>query len=285
MACDLLDYVNFDAAIKTGDIGTLQDCLPCLLFWFIGGKNKNYTIEILKLLQGLHREWPPDLKWAHFSHSDHLTAWLGMCSHRNYIIKYCWLESTAGSPDGFLPINLLQEHNVLNIKVSSGSYVIADVYVCVVHFCWERSLCWLELHWWNLCFNPMSVKNQGSCWEWSQSLPPWKVTFIPQKGRKYNSLMHVVLSLKDSQQLDLSWRTRCWIWCLLVQRAENCQKQWTNGHWIECQSGWVKRIGNTIKTCISYNTNTFSIHCMDDMEQKRDLEENILVSDLLLHAA
>jgi hypothetical protein len=62
MARDLLDYVNFDAAIKTGDVGTLQDLLPRLLFRFIGGKNKNYAIEILELLQGLHREWPPDLK-------------------------------------------------------------------------------------------------------------------------------------------------------------------------------------------------------------------------------
>ena len=62
MARDLLDYVNFDAAIKTGDVGFLQDILPRLLFRFIGGKNKNYAIEILELLQGLHREWPPDLK-------------------------------------------------------------------------------------------------------------------------------------------------------------------------------------------------------------------------------
>jgi hypothetical protein len=62
MARDLLDYVNFNSAIKTGDVGYLQDVLPRLLFRFIGGKNKNYAIEILELLQGLHREWPPDLK-------------------------------------------------------------------------------------------------------------------------------------------------------------------------------------------------------------------------------
>jgi hypothetical protein len=62
MACDLLDYVNFNAAIKMGDVGFLQDFLPHLLFQFIGGKNKNYVIEILELLQGLHWEWPDDLK-------------------------------------------------------------------------------------------------------------------------------------------------------------------------------------------------------------------------------
>jgi hypothetical protein len=62
MVRDLLDYANFDAAIKMGDVGYLQDVLPHLLFWFIGGKNKNYAIEILELLQGLHREWLPDLR-------------------------------------------------------------------------------------------------------------------------------------------------------------------------------------------------------------------------------
>jgi hypothetical protein len=62
MAHDLLDYVNFDATIKTGDVGTLQDLLPHLLFQFIGRKNKNYAIEILELLQGLPWEWSPDLK-------------------------------------------------------------------------------------------------------------------------------------------------------------------------------------------------------------------------------
>jgi hypothetical protein len=41
MARDLLDYVNFDTAIKTSDVGFLQDFLPRLLFRFVGGKNKN----------------------------------------------------------------------------------------------------------------------------------------------------------------------------------------------------------------------------------------------------
>ncbi|KAF8222270.1 hypothetical protein L208DRAFT_1524744 [Tricholoma matsutake] len=82
--------------ITTGDVGYLQDLLPHLLFRLIGGKNKNYVIEILELLQGLHWEWPPDL--------------------RNYIIKYCWLANTTGRWDGFLLIDLLQEHNVHNIK-------------------------------------------------------------------------------------------------------------------------------------------------------------------------
>jgi hypothetical protein len=69
LACNLLDYVNFDRAIKTGDVRYLMDLLLCLLFQFVGGRNKNHATEILELLQGLHREWPPDLRCICFSHS------------------------------------------------------------------------------------------------------------------------------------------------------------------------------------------------------------------------
>jgi hypothetical protein len=36
--------------------------LPHLLFRFIGGRNSNYATEILELLQGLHREWTPEVR-------------------------------------------------------------------------------------------------------------------------------------------------------------------------------------------------------------------------------
>ena len=36
---------------------------------------------------------------------------------REYVVRYCWLVNTTGKPDGFLPIDLLQEHNVRDIKV------------------------------------------------------------------------------------------------------------------------------------------------------------------------
>jgi hypothetical protein len=62
MARDLLDYIDINDAIMTGDVGCIQDQLPRLLFRFGGGKNKNYTNELLELLQGLLKEWPDDLK-------------------------------------------------------------------------------------------------------------------------------------------------------------------------------------------------------------------------------
>jgi hypothetical protein len=62
MARDLLDYVLLDRAVSSGDIGLLEDLLPKHLFRYIGGGSTNYSVEILELLQGLHCEWPADLK-------------------------------------------------------------------------------------------------------------------------------------------------------------------------------------------------------------------------------
>ena len=61
-ARDLLDYIDFDRAIKFGDVGCIEDHLPRLLFRFAGGSNKNYTKEVLELMQGLYRDWPADLR-------------------------------------------------------------------------------------------------------------------------------------------------------------------------------------------------------------------------------
>ena len=49
MAHDLLDYIHLNDAIKAGDVGAIQDMIPRLLFRFVGGKNKNYAIDIRNL--------------------------------------------------------------------------------------------------------------------------------------------------------------------------------------------------------------------------------------------
>ncbi|KAF7358171.1 hypothetical protein MVEN_00865500 [Mycena venus] len=61
---DVLPYLNLRETIKAGDIGRIEDLLPTLLFRFAGGGNPKYTIEILELFQGLHREWPEVLRYA-----------------------------------------------------------------------------------------------------------------------------------------------------------------------------------------------------------------------------
>jgi len=51
---DVLDYLIFNDVIKTDDITTMQNILPHLLFRFVGGRNSNYCVEVLELLQGHH---------------------------------------------------------------------------------------------------------------------------------------------------------------------------------------------------------------------------------------
>jgi hypothetical protein len=59
---DILDYLTLNDAISSGDVGTIHDILPRLLFRFVGGTNSKYALEVLELIQGLHREWPEDLR-------------------------------------------------------------------------------------------------------------------------------------------------------------------------------------------------------------------------------
>lgn len=58
---DLLQYIVLDQAIHHGDVGLMEDMLPHLFFRFIGGGNSKYAIETLELMQGLNREWPPEV--------------------------------------------------------------------------------------------------------------------------------------------------------------------------------------------------------------------------------
>ena len=59
---DLLEYLELDDAIKQGHISRMEDLLPSLLYRFQGGNNKLYAIEIMELLQKLHREWVDPVK-------------------------------------------------------------------------------------------------------------------------------------------------------------------------------------------------------------------------------
>ncbi|KAL0569336.1 hypothetical protein V5O48_012628 [Marasmius crinis-equi] len=93
---DSLEYVVLDEAIKHGDVGMMEAMLPTLLFRFIGGKNAKYTIEVLELLQGLHREWPKDVQ--------------------DYVRHHCWVINFSGRRDGHKPIDQAQEQNNKDIK-------------------------------------------------------------------------------------------------------------------------------------------------------------------------
>jgi hypothetical protein len=54
-------YLILSFVVQAGDVGRMEDLLPLMAFQFSGGGNTNYTTEILELLQGLNKEWPPEI--------------------------------------------------------------------------------------------------------------------------------------------------------------------------------------------------------------------------------
>ncbi|KAL4065142.1 hypothetical protein J3A83DRAFT_4360456 [Scleroderma citrinum] len=63
--------------------------------------NSKCAIEVLELLQGLHWEWS-----------------LAVC---DFVCEHCWLVNFAGQRNSFLPIDMTQEHNIKDIKVTYRS--------------------------------------------------------------------------------------------------------------------------------------------------------------------
>lgn len=104
---DVLHFILLNEAIKHGDIGTMEDMLPTLLFRFVGGQSSNYATEILELMQGLYREWPPEIA--------------------DFVRQNCWLVNFSGKPDMFLPIDQAQEFNIKDIKVG-------NLLLCIYHW-------------------------------------------------------------------------------------------------------------------------------------------------------
>jgi len=58
---DILQYIVLDHAIEDGDVGLMEYMLPLLYVRFSGGGNGKYAIEMLEVLQGLHREWTDEI--------------------------------------------------------------------------------------------------------------------------------------------------------------------------------------------------------------------------------
>jgi hypothetical protein len=62
---NILAYCDLHEAITIGDVGRMEDLLKPILLHFAGGENPKYTIEVLKVLQGLKHEWTPEVVCVH----------------------------------------------------------------------------------------------------------------------------------------------------------------------------------------------------------------------------
>ncbi|KAJ3546980.1 hypothetical protein NMY22_g1840 [Coprinellus aureogranulatus] len=98
---DALHFIILDKAVKQGDVGLMEKMLPTLLFRFVGGGNGKYAVEVLELMQSLHREWPKEVA--------------------DFVRHHCWLVNFSGKPGTWCPIDKAQEMNIKDIKVTYRS--------------------------------------------------------------------------------------------------------------------------------------------------------------------
>ncbi|KZT39580.1 hypothetical protein SISSUDRAFT_1061057 [Sistotremastrum suecicum HHB10207 ss-3] len=99
---DVLVYIQLREAMRTGDVETMEALIPDLLARFAGGNNPNYARELLELLQCLHREWPSSLK--------------------DFVRRHCWLFNFSGKPNAWQAGDMVQEHNIKDIKVTYRAF-------------------------------------------------------------------------------------------------------------------------------------------------------------------
>ena len=102
MIRDLLHHTVLKQSIKYGDIGLMEALLPYLLFRFSGGRNSHYCIETLETLQGIHYEWPDEV--------------------RDFVCEHCWLINLTGKKDGHTSADRVMEAGIKDIKVSGISH-------------------------------------------------------------------------------------------------------------------------------------------------------------------
>ncbi|TBU62392.1 hypothetical protein BD310DRAFT_1036622 [Dichomitus squalens] len=95
---DALHYMVLWHAMRQGDVGLMEDLLPYLFLRFSGGGNHKYAVEILELLQGLHREWPEEVK--------------------AFVRQNCWIINMKGGEEDWTAIDLAIERTVRDIKVT-----------------------------------------------------------------------------------------------------------------------------------------------------------------------
>ncbi|KAG8696910.1 hypothetical protein FRC08_006849 [Ceratobasidium sp. 394] len=88
---DLLQYNSTRTAIRSGNVGWLEDLLPNLLIYFKGRENYNYAQVLAETMQWMRHEAPPGMSDA--------------------IRDHVWLVNTSGRPGGFYESDRLQEFN------------------------------------------------------------------------------------------------------------------------------------------------------------------------------
>jgi hypothetical protein len=93
---DALLYIDLSDAIRSGDIGRIEEALKWITVCVQSASTKNYANELLHLHCGFRYAWTEQAKRAFMS---------------------SWLVNTTGKENRWLPADLYQEHCNLLIKV------------------------------------------------------------------------------------------------------------------------------------------------------------------------
>ncbi|KAG8723858.1 hypothetical protein FRC09_001437 [Ceratobasidium sp. 395] len=95
---DLLWHFEFNWAVADGDIGRAMKVMSVWLLTFTGSKASKYATELLELACGFLYEFPPELQNA---------------------LKNNWLCNLSGLPGCWFAMDLMQEHNIRELKTKS----------------------------------------------------------------------------------------------------------------------------------------------------------------------
>ncbi|KAG8730374.1 hypothetical protein FRC11_006856 [Ceratobasidium sp. 423] len=95
---DLLWHYEFNWAVADGDIGRVMNIMVVWQFTFTGSGPSKYATELLELACGFFFEFPQPLQDT---------------------IKKNWLCNLSGMPGCWFPMDLMQEHNIRELKSKS----------------------------------------------------------------------------------------------------------------------------------------------------------------------
>ncbi|KAJ2968060.1 hypothetical protein NUW54_g13328 [Trametes sanguinea] len=132
---DALVLRHFADAIKNGSSDHLVVVLKLWALGFRAMGRMKYAHELLHLLHNLIHVWPSEIRQVMIVLRSFATMLTPVSAYREIIMNN-WLVNTTGNANGFIPVDLLQEHLNFWIKVSlqpglqPSSTVIAD-YCCI----------------------------------------------------------------------------------------------------------------------------------------------------------
>ena len=171
---------------------------------------------------------------------------------REYVVRYCWLVNTTGKPDGFLPIDLLQEHNVRDIKVCTPPIQSQKTKSSAFHYTFAVTGPYAE--WDYIGKISASIPCQRKVKDHvERHTAPDKEEDVARLQASYN--LSQIHTKKVGRRLHK--RDKAADFIALGSEGTRLRKPWRDGFGIASQSGPQRRIGTSIDSHLSIDTRAF----------------------------